>query len=284
MKLLNGFNAMKKLLLAVLLTTLFTASAHAGFDEGMAAYQKNNFSLALKEFTPLAEQGLAEAQFSLGVMYREGQGVPQNNAQAVGWYQKAAERGYAKAQISLALMYSRGQGVPKDESIAADWLRKAAEQGDATAQFLLGIKYTTGNGVMRDAAQGAKWYLKAAEQGVVNAQLQLANFYFDLDTLQDDIQAAKWFHKAAENNNPMAQAMLAGIYMQGRGVTQNVVIVYALLNINSAYVDSSNTSLRDTIEKIMTTKQIQAAKLLMTEMAKPNNLNKAIEAFLKNPT
>lgn len=238
---------MKKLLLAALLTTLFTAPAHAGFDEGMAAYQKNNFPLALKEFTPLAEQG------------------------------------HAKAQISLALMYSRGQGVPKDESIAADWLRKAAEQGDSTAQLLLGMKYTTGNGVIRDATQGTKWYLKAAEQGVANAQLQLAFIYFDLGTPQDDTQAANWFHKAAEQGNPTAQSMLGLIYGQGRGVTENTVIAYALLNLNAANIDSRDTRLRNLIEENMTPKQIEAAKLLTTELAKPNNLNKAIEAYLKNP-
>ncbi len=66
---------------------------------------------ALREWRPLAEQGNANAQFFLGVMYDKGRGVPQDDAEAVKWYRKAAEQGVAEAQYNLGLMYDDGQGV-----------------------------------------------------------------------------------------------------------------------------------------------------------------------------
>ena len=61
-----------------------------------------------------AEQGFAQAQCNLGVMYANGDGVPQDAAQAVEWYRKAAEQGLAMAQYNLGYMYAKGEGVPKD--------------------------------------------------------------------------------------------------------------------------------------------------------------------------
>ena len=49
----------------------------ADFDKGLIAAQNGDFATALREWTPLAEQGDASAQFNLGVMYRNGKGVPQ---------------------------------------------------------------------------------------------------------------------------------------------------------------------------------------------------------------
>ena len=67
-------------------------------------------------------------------MYDAGEGVPKNASAAVQWYRKAAEQGNAEAQFSLASMYEEGRGVVKDSTLAVQWYRKAAEQGDTTAQ------------------------------------------------------------------------------------------------------------------------------------------------------
>ena len=60
-----------------------------------------------------AEQGVAEAQYSLGAMYDKGDGVPEDDFKAVKWYRKAAEQGLAEAQCDLSGMYILGLGVPK---------------------------------------------------------------------------------------------------------------------------------------------------------------------------
>ncbi|MBT5524960.1 MAG: sel1 repeat family protein, partial [Rhodospirillaceae bacterium] len=81
----------------------------------------------------------AEAQFNLGAMFQDGQGVPQNDKVALKWYRLAAEQGHAKAQFNLGFMYSAGQGVPQDNKTAVKWYRLAAKQGDASAQYNLGV-------------------------------------------------------------------------------------------------------------------------------------------------
>ena len=77
-----------------------------------------------------AEQGHADAQFLLGLMYDVGEGVPENDAEAVRWYRKAAEQGDAPAQNNLGLMYGNGEGIPEDRVQAYVWFSIAAAQGD----------------------------------------------------------------------------------------------------------------------------------------------------------
>ena len=87
----------------------------------------------VKSYRKAAEQGLAKAQYDLGVCYGNGYGVEKNYSEAVKWYRKAAEQGLAKAQYDLGVCYGNGNGVEKNYSEAVKWYRKAAEQGDAKA-------------------------------------------------------------------------------------------------------------------------------------------------------
>ena len=66
-------------------------------------------------------------------MYENGNGVPQDYAEAVKWYRKAADQGYARAQNNLGVMYNRGQGVPQDYVMAHMWFNLAAALGDEKA-------------------------------------------------------------------------------------------------------------------------------------------------------
>ena len=84
----------------------------------MTAYKSGDYATALREWTPLAKQGNADAQFDLGVMYELGQGVPQDGKTAVKWYRLAAEQGLADAQFNLGVMYAEGRGVPQDGKTA----------------------------------------------------------------------------------------------------------------------------------------------------------------------
>ena len=108
-----------------------------------------------------AEQGVAEAQYRLGICYGNGEDVPQNYAQAAAWYRKAAEQGHADAQYILAICYDNGRGVQQDYAQAVEWFRKAAEQGHTAAREALGRCYENGIGVAQDDAQAAEWYRKA---------------------------------------------------------------------------------------------------------------------------
>ena len=93
-----------KWLAAILPGMLAMALAHAGLDEGNAAYERGDYAVALKEFQPLAERGDARAQLGRGVLYANGDGVPKDAAESAQWYRRAAEQGYAGAQYNLGVM------------------------------------------------------------------------------------------------------------------------------------------------------------------------------------
>jgi TPR repeat protein len=105
----------------------------ASYREGIDAYTKGNFDVALKKLQPVAEQGNADAQFRLGLMYREGKGVTQDDKQAVSWLNKAAEQGQAEAQENLGLSYAKGLGVERDWVQADKWFSIAAASGKESA-------------------------------------------------------------------------------------------------------------------------------------------------------
>jgi TPR repeat protein len=116
-------------------------SAMAGFTEGASAYNARNYALALKEITPLARAGNADAQHLLGLMYYMGRGVPRDYKLAFSWHYKAALQGKADAQYVIGAMYYTGNAVPQDHLLAVQWFRKAAEQGHPEAQHALGLMY-----------------------------------------------------------------------------------------------------------------------------------------------
>ncbi len=114
-----------------------------------------------------ANQGDADAQFNLALLYYNGTGTPQDTRYAIYWYKKAAVQGHVNAQYFLWKLYHNGHGeeVPQDPKKAVYWLTKAAEQGLVNAQYSLGHMYEYGDGGPQDYKQAFFWYTKAAEQG-----------------------------------------------------------------------------------------------------------------------
>lgn len=95
--------------------------AATSLEEAEFAYERGEYTQAARLFGPLAEQGVAAAQFYLGVMHEKGQGVRQDYPTALTWFRKAAAQGYAGPQSNLALLYERGRGVRKDLARALMW-------------------------------------------------------------------------------------------------------------------------------------------------------------------
>ena len=147
------------------LMTLSSPVAAQDFDKGLAAAQAGDFATALQEWMPLAEAGDADAQYNLGVMYNEGDGVLQDYKEAVKWFRLAAEQGHANAQYNLGQMYRKGNGVPQNYKEAVKWYRLAAEQGQVNAQYNLGVMYDNGDGVLQDNAVAHMWYNIGAANG-----------------------------------------------------------------------------------------------------------------------
>ncbi len=110
-------------------------------DSAYDAYQRGDYAAAYWEWLPLAEEGDAEAQFNLGILYDLGQGVAQSKVRAATWYRRSAEQGFAAAQYNLAVMFKNGEGVPQNNvlayalfDLAADDDPEAAEQRDSMAR------------------------------------------------------------------------------------------------------------------------------------------------------
>lgn len=99
----------------------------------------NEISYELKNTIKLAELGVADAQYILGLSYfsntdfETGANFIKDYSQAVKWYLKAAEQGHVKAQVQLGICYANGLGVDKNESKAYGWWLKAAKQGNESA-------------------------------------------------------------------------------------------------------------------------------------------------------
>jgi ATP-dependent protease ClpP protease subunit len=202
-----------------LIASLSMPSTAAPSGEAEAAFKDGDYATALRLARELAPQGDALAQSLLGLMYRDGRGVPQDYQQAAEWLRKAADQGRANAQSNLGNLYETGRGVTKDMTEAVNWYRKAAEQGNTPGQSNLGHMYESGRGVTKDAAEAANWYRKAAEQGYVPAQINLgALFEKGLGVAQDYAEAVRWYTMAAEQENADAQYKIAVLYEQGTGL------------------------------------------------------------------
>ena len=116
-------------------------------------------------------------------------------AEAVSWYRIAADQGDADAQYNLGTMYRDGEGVPRDYAEALKWFRKAAVQGDARAQASLGIMYTIGSGVPQDYVLALMWSNLAASQeneGAISLRELVASKMTPEQITEAEILAREW--------------------------------------------------------------------------------------------
>ena len=164
-----------KCMITVLATTLslmFSQLAAQDFEKGLKAHDLGDYDTAVREWEPLAGQGNVKAQYNLGFMYDNGQGLTQDSAKAVKWYRLAAEQAHGDAQLNLGAMYRSGRGVPEDFVKAAKWFRLAADQGNAIAQDNLGILYYFGHGVLQDNLIAHMWTNLAFKNGAPEAGIR----------------------------------------------------------------------------------------------------------------
>jgi TPR repeat protein len=179
----------------------------------------------------LAENGNPIAQYNLGCCYVNGDGVPQDLAEAAKWFRLAADQGIAEAEYRLGLWLLHQSVMPPGvAAMGADRLEKEAE-----------LK-----------AEAAKWFRLAADQGYAPAQFQLGEYYE---------------HGCVSRTS---DKRLGFSYNDGR-VTRNLVEAYKWYNLASAqgYVDGiiqrPATTYRDAVATEMTPDQIAEAEKLTRE-------------------
>lgn len=146
---------MKKILALLAIAVLFALIQPA------VAFQGANVD-GLQE---KAEQGDAESQAQLGVLYATGIQVPKNMEVALKWYQKSADQGNSLGQYNLAFMYIRGTGVKEDLAKGRELLKLSADQGFDKAKFDLGYMILQGLGGEQNTDLGIEMIREAAYAG-----------------------------------------------------------------------------------------------------------------------
>jgi hypothetical protein len=263
----EGITMRLSIVLAGLVSFGLAHSALADYKTGLDAYQKGDFKTALAEVKPSAEQGNAMAQFGMGLMYRNGQGVLPDYQEAHKWFSLAAEQGNGAAQFNLAMLYHNGQGVPKNYQEAARIYRLAAENGNARAQYNLGTMYQMGQGVPQDYKEAARLIRQAADQKMAVAQFSLGGLYFaGHGVAQDYNEAVRWYRLAADQRTPIALIALSGMYANGQGVVKSPVAAYALANVVAAK-NKTYAGLRDKLGTQLSAAQLKDAQKLTADIA-----------------
>lgn len=149
----------------------------ADYQKGLVAAKRGDFATAMREWSPLAEHGNANAQFSLAHMYQYGDGVAKDHRAAAQWYERAANQGAAKAQYNLGFLYYNSQHLNRDDEAAVKRSRLADEQGFLLAQTNLGVAYGEGQGIEQNDVIAHMWLNIASTRGAINAQANVRHIH-----------------------------------------------------------------------------------------------------------
>lgn len=160
-----------------------------------------------------ARSGDLKAQHDLAVALANAD--PPDYAEAAVWFREAAINGIANAQYNLGVLHETGTGVAADPTRALLWYHSAAEQGHPLAQYNLGVLYAAGRGIPQSYIEAGRWFRRAAERGVPGASYNLAVMaHQGLGRPADAAAAEQLFRRAAALGHAPA---LAWLRAQGEG-------------------------------------------------------------------
>lgn len=235
----------------------FIASpAFAGFDEGVAAYNKGDYSAALQELKPLAEQGNADAQFLLGEVYFDNKSNVFNKDTAIQWFKKAAEKGGVELRLKVARKLRndadttnklfatelyvdvavhgnvdmqlkiadelRADSEPMNRYLVSKMYQNNYAQANADEQLKAAWFFSGANRPKQENALALDIFRKLAEQGNVEAQFGLGFVYANgRGVAKDEVAAVQWYRKAAEQGDANAQVHMGFMYVKGQGVAKD---------------------------------------------------------------
>lgn len=165
-------NPLKKTLLLGLLSSMaFTSSiAYADVKDGVDAWSRGEYDVAVSEWRPEALNGNADAQFNLGQAYKLGRGVEANLDTALDWYKKAADQGHLQASDSYGHLLHY-QGRVKD---AIPFLEKSSARGEPRSQYLFATELFNGNNISKDWVRAYALMTRASSSGLGPASRSLA--------------------------------------------------------------------------------------------------------------
>lgn len=190
-------------------------------------------AVAREWFERASTLGNPHAQYQLARMIlNDSSSSPEQTAQALGWLTKATEAGQDCAQYALGKIYRDGQGVEKDIQKAVELFTLAATRENNFAAFALGKLYLAGDSTLpKNPAAALKWLTYAAELGNQFAQYRLGKLLLSGDEgIQKDVEAAvRWLTASAEQENGYAEYDLALVYLKGEDVPKDCIKAFELL-------------------------------------------------------
>ena len=179
----------RRLFFSLLLCFVFPILSYADqLEDAKAAIQNEDFEKAFGLLAPLAEENHAEAQFLLGSLYINGQGVEKDDTKGLSWIMKAARQGYDQARLRAFSIYF-----------------ELAGQGDASAMYNLGYMCLRGWGGDQDTDAGIGWLESAAKNGHVRSAKVLSGIYAGgkFGITPDEDKASFWSNPPAESASGM---------------------------------------------------------------------------------
>ncbi|MCH5340321.1 MAG: tetratricopeptide/SEL1-like repeat protein [Acetatifactor sp.] len=193
---------------------------------GEVARTNEDFDTALECFNKVLEGEeqiyIACALSNIASMYRNGEGVEQDSAKAIEWYEKAADLGYTSAMSNIGYMYYRGEGVDQNYAQAMEWYGKAANLGNSNAMDWVGYMYQYGLSVEQDYTKAMEWYEKAADLGSSSAMNNIASLYYNGKGVEQDYaKSMEWYEKSANLGNASAMTWVGYMYQHEQGVELN---------------------------------------------------------------
>lgn len=178
---------------------------------------------SFEELKNSAEQGDAEAQYKLGLMYFEGTEIVKDLSKAETWISNAAKNGSVDAQMFLGYCLETGQFGRVEYELPFALYQSAAEKGNIKALLYIGNMYMTGTGTNQDTQKAIEYFFKAASHNEPISQMHIGDFYFfgKYGFEQNYQEAFSWYEKAALQGDPESQYKLGYCYNFGLGIIQD---------------------------------------------------------------
>jgi uncharacterized protein len=196
------------LAIGLLALTLGACSGSQGNVSGGSSSQQSSYT-SVEDLERQATDGDRTAQFTLGALYQEGEGVTKDLAKAREWFEKAAEQDEPRSQFNLGVMYYNGEGVTQDLAKAFEYFSEAAGHGNPRATFNIGVMYYRGESVEADLEEAKELFEKAAYLGIAESQFNLAVMYAKGETVTaDPVEAFAWFTVADKSGDDKASGIL----------------------------------------------------------------------------
>jgi len=239
-----------------------------------------------------AEIGIPESQFQLGILYRNGNGVPRELNTAFRWIKKAAEQDLTDAQAVIARMFEQGHGTEKNLKESVKWWEIAADKGNPFAQGALGFNYLSGHVLSKDIIKAERWLLLASKNNDKLSQFLLALLYDNCNHQPASIKvafalvceseaeellnfhnpnsAAKWYRDAADSALPNAQFAIGLILSEGKVLPRDNIEAVMWLYLSYSMLppgedrDEAYMAFKRVKKKLSPSEELKAKKKVQT--------------------